>query len=67
MLVLSRKLGQSIVVDGSIEVTIVDVHGDQVKLGVTAPRSVAVFRKELLARNNPKLPDGDGDTSSEKA
>lgn len=48
MLILSRKIGQRIVIAGDIEITVVDVRGEQVRLGITAPRSVAVHRKELL-------------------
>ncbi len=48
MLILSRKIGQHIVIGGGIEITVVDVRGEQVRLGITAPRSVAVHRKELL-------------------
>lgn len=48
MLVLARKLGQSIIIDGCTEVTIVEVRGDQVRLGITAPKSISVYRKELL-------------------
>ena len=66
MLVLSRKLGQSIVFSGSIEVTVVDIRGDQVKLGVTAPRTIAVFRKELVQRNKLTLAAGDPGESDEK-
>lgn len=47
MLVLSRKLNQSIVVDNNVEVLIVDIKGDQVKLGIKAPKSVKIFRKEI--------------------
>ena len=48
MLVLARKLGQSIIVDGCTEITVVEVRGDQVRLGITAPRTISVYRKELL-------------------
>ena len=48
MLVLARKLGQSIIIDGCTEVTVVEVRGDQVRLGITAPKSISVYRKELL-------------------
>jgi carbon storage regulator len=48
MLILTRKRGQSIVVDGEIEITLLHIHGDQVRLGITAPKRVAVHRKELL-------------------
>ena len=48
MLILARKTGQSIVIGGGIEITVVEVRGEQVRLGITAPRSIAVHRKELL-------------------
>jgi carbon storage regulator len=48
MLILARKVGQSIVIAGEIEVTVVEVRGDQVRLGINAPRNIAVHRKELL-------------------
>jgi carbon storage regulator len=48
MLILTRKRGQSIVVDGEIEVTLLQIQGDQVRLGITAPKRVTVHRKELL-------------------
>lgn len=48
MLILARKVGQRIVIGDDIEITVVEVRGEQVRLGVTAPRAVAVNRKELL-------------------
>ncbi len=48
MLILSRKIGQRIVIGDDVEITVVDVRGEQVRLGITAPRSIAVHRKELL-------------------
>ena len=50
MLILARKVGQRIVIGGEIEITVVEVRGDQVRLGIMAPRSIAVHRKELLER-----------------
>lgn len=47
MLILSRKLNQKIRVGDSIEITVIEVHGDQVKIGVDAPQSIKVFRKEI--------------------
>jgi carbon storage regulator len=55
MLVLSRKLGESIVIDGRITVKIVRLDGDVVKLGIEAPAEVAVHRQEVyeeIQRNN---------------
>lgn len=48
MLVLARKVGQSIVIGDGIELTVIEVRGEQVRIGIDAPRSVAVHRKELL-------------------
>lgn len=48
MLVLARKVGQSIVVNDNVEILIIEVRGDQVRLGIEAPRSIPVHRKELL-------------------
>ena len=47
MLVLTRKLNQSIKIGDDVEITVIEVRGDQVRLGVTAPRDVAVHRKEV--------------------
>ena len=70
MLILSRKIGESIVIDGRIHVKIMRVDGDVVKLGIEAPMEVPVHRQEVyeeIQRNNqqaltkqnaplPKLP-----------
>ena len=47
MLVLTRKLGESIAIDGGITVTVVEVRGNRVKLGVHAPPDVKVHREEI--------------------
>jgi len=49
MLVLTRRIGEEIVIAGDIRVTVVAVKGRQVRLGITAPLSVSVARLELLA------------------
>jgi len=48
MLVLARKVGQSIVINDNIELLVIEVRGDQVRIGIEAPRSIPVHRKELL-------------------
>ncbi|MDZ7373232.1 MAG: carbon storage regulator CsrA [candidate division KSB1 bacterium] len=50
MLVLTRKLGESIVIGDNIRVTVVEIHGKQVRLGVEAPRDVSVHRGEVYER-----------------
>jgi carbon storage regulator len=52
MLVLSRKLNETIVIAGSIRVTVVGLRGNQVRLGIEAPESIAIFRKELFDRTH---------------
>ncbi|MBU0599890.1 carbon storage regulator CsrA [bacterium] len=47
MLVLARKRDQSIMIGDNVEIVVVDIHGDQIKLGIKAPRHVAVHRKEV--------------------
>lgn len=47
MLVLSRKVGESIVIQDSIEVTVLSVEGDTVRVGIKAPKQVDIFRKEV--------------------
>lgn len=48
MLVLTRKVNQSIVIGNEIEVVVLEVRGEQVRIGIRAPRDVAVHRKEIF-------------------
>lgn len=47
MLALSRKLGESIVIDDQIEVTVLAISKDQIKLGIDAPKHIKIHRKEI--------------------
>jgi carbon storage regulator len=47
MLVLSRQKNESIMIGDNVEVIIVDVRGDKVRLGITAPKAISVHRKEV--------------------
>ena len=47
MLVLSRKKGESIVINNDITITVVDIRGDKVRLGVVAPKEIPVHRQEV--------------------
>lgn len=47
MLVLTRKTNESIIIGDEIKVTVVEVRGDQVKLGITAPKRISVHREEI--------------------
>lgn len=48
MLVLSRKLGEKIVIRGDIVVTVVKIDGHQIRLGIEAPREVPIYREEII-------------------
>ena len=47
MLALTRKKGETMVLNNNIEVTILEIRGDQVKIGVSAPKEVPIYRKEV--------------------
>lgn len=47
MLALSRKKDEALIINNNIEITVLEVKGDHVKLGITAPKSVPVYRKEV--------------------
>ena len=47
MLALSRKKNEALIINNNVEVTILEVKGDQVKIGIEAPREIPVYRKEV--------------------
>lgn len=60
MLVLSRKLGEQVVIQGGITVTVVDIDRGKVRIGFEAPRDVQIDRKELLKKKiEEPRPKGD--------
>lgn len=74
MLVLARKVNESIVIGDSVEIMVIEIKGDQVKLGIKAPRDVKVYRgeiyeqikKENIAAAGTELPDSIGDLIKKK-
>ena len=50
MLILSRKKGEAIQIGDGIEIRVVSIQGDQVKIGIEAPKSVEVYRKEIYTQ-----------------
>lgn len=57
MLVLSRKNNESIVINGNIKITVVDIRGDKVRLGIEAPKNISVHREEIFNQLNQFLKD----------
>jgi carbon storage regulator len=52
MLVLTRRLGETIVIDGNIQITVVAVQGERIRVGITAPKDVPVDRLEVHQRRS---------------
>jgi len=50
MLILSRRVGESLIISDDMKVTVLGVSGNQIRIGVTAPREVAVHREEIYNR-----------------
>jgi len=57
MLVLSRKLGEKIFIGDNICITVVDIDRGKIRLGIEAPRDIAIYRQELLPLGQPR-PEG---------
>jgi carbon storage regulator len=67
MLVLTRKPGQSIMIGDGVEVQVLSVAGEKVRLGITAPRDVSIFRNEVYDRietEGKRGAEGDEETSA---
>ena len=47
MLALTRKKGESIVINNNIEISVLEIRGDQIKIGIAAPKDVPIYRKEV--------------------
>ena len=63
MLALSRKKNEALVINNNVEVTVLEIKGEQVKLGISAPREVPVYRKEVYIQiqdANKEAGDVDG-------
>ena len=47
MLALARKKNEAIVINNNIEITVLDIRGDQIKIGIAAPKDIPIYRKEV--------------------
>lgn len=63
MLILTRRVGESVVIGDDISVTVLGVKGNQVRLGVNAPRDVSVHREEIYAKIQQEEGASAGETS----
>lgn len=50
MLALTRKKGEALIINNNVEITILEIKGEQVKIGITAPKEIPVYRKEVYAQ-----------------
>ncbi|MGA2253416.1 MAG: carbon storage regulator CsrA [Thermoguttaceae bacterium] len=50
MLILSRRIGERLVIDDKITVTVIEVRGGQIRLGIEAPKAIPVWREEVVAK-----------------
>jgi carbon storage regulator len=66
MLVLTRKPGQSIMIGDGVEVQVLSVAGEKVRLGITAPRDVSIFRNEVYDRIESEQRSGGGDEEEDE-
>jgi carbon storage regulator len=64
MLVLSRKSNESIVINNNIKVTVVEIRGDKVRLGIEAPKNIPVHREEIYNQINGQPSSGPAPTET---
>ena len=60
MLALARKVNESIMLGNDIEITLLEIKGDQVKIGISAPKSVPIYRKEIYLQIQEENKQGAG-------
>ncbi len=63
MLALTRRKGEALVINNDIEITVLEIRGDQVKIGITAPKEVPIYRKEVyiqIENENKAAQNGKG-------
>ncbi|MDG1507581.1 MAG: carbon storage regulator CsrA [Luminiphilus sp.] len=65
MLILTRRINESLIIGDNVTVTILGVKGNQVRVGVDAPRDVAVHRQELAQKHESAVDDGSSESSDD--
>ena len=66
MLILTRRVGESVVIGEDVTVTVLGVKGNQVRIGINAPKTVAVHREEIFERIKSGRAVGDGNVPAEE-
>lgn len=67
MLVLSRKTNEQVIIGDDVTITVIDVRGDRVRIGITAPRELAVHRREVAERIREGRGSAKGQESSDES
>ena len=57
MLILTRRIGEKLIIGDDTEIAVLDIKGNQVRIGITAPQDVLILREELLANDNEEEAD----------
>ena len=65
MLILTRRIGESVIIGDDVKITVLGVKGSQVRLGIEAPKSVSVHREEIYERIQQEKAEGSAETSKD--
>lgn len=64
MLILTRRIGETLIIGDDVNITVLGVKGNQVRLGINAPKDVSVHREEIYLRIQQEKEAGDSDTNA---